>query len=47
MHHGVMHHTDEIRFGKVLPGIDLALWLRLIVATLIVIAAGAWAISAI
>jgi hypothetical protein len=42
-----MHHTDEIEFGHILPGVDLALWLQLVVVTLVVIAAGAWAMTAI
>jgi hypothetical protein len=42
-----MHHTDEIDLGNFLPGVDLALWLQLLVAALVVIAAGAWAVSAL
>jgi hypothetical protein len=42
-----MHHTDEIDLGKVLPGVDLALWLQLIVAAVLVVAGGAWALSAL
>lgn len=45
MHHEVMHNYDEIEFGKVLPGVDLALWLQLIVATVAVIAAGVFALT--
>ncbi|MGN6472805.1 MAG: hypothetical protein ACTHK4_04025 [Mycobacteriales bacterium] len=41
-----MHHTDEIDLGNFLPGVDLALWLQLIVAAVLVIALGAWAITA-
>lgn len=42
-----MHHTDEIDLGNFLPGVDLALWLQLIVAAVLVIALGAWALTAV
>jgi hypothetical protein len=42
-----MHHTDGIELGKVLPGVDLALWLQLIVAAVLVVAVGAWALTAL
>ena len=42
-----MHHTDEIDLANFLPGVDLALWLQLVVAALVVMAAGAWVITAI
>lgn len=42
-----MHHTDEIDLGKVLPGVDLALWLQLIVAAALLIAGTAWVLTAV
>ena len=41
-----MHHTDEIELSQFLPGVDLALWLQLIVAAALVVAAGVWAVTA-
>lgn len=42
-----MQHIDDIASGKTFPGVDLALWLRLIVAAVVAIAAGAVAVAAV
>ncbi|HVS67169.1 MAG TPA: hypothetical protein VHE56_01360 [Mycobacteriales bacterium] len=42
-----MQHIDDIANGKAFPGVDLALWLRLIVAAVVAIAAGTIAVAAL
>ena len=40
MHHEVMNHYDDAEPGtRLLPGVDLTLWLQIVVAVLFVIAA--------
>ena len=46
MHHEVMNHNDDIELGKVLPGVDLTLWVQLVIGAILAIALGAWAIAA-
>lgn len=40
-----MNH--DVDLGKVLPGVDLALWLQLIVAAIALLVAGGFALSAL
>jgi hypothetical protein len=41
-----MQHIDDIATGKAFPGVDLTLWVQLVLAAVIVIALGAFAIAA-
>ncbi|HWC35337.1 MAG TPA: hypothetical protein VG650_10965 [Mycobacteriales bacterium] len=45
MHHEDMHNND-IELGKMLPGVDLTLWVQLLVAAIVVVALGVWALTA-
>jgi len=47
VHDGVMQHIDDIATGKAFPGVDLALWLRLIIAAVVAVAVGAWAVTSL
>jgi hypothetical protein len=39
VHHGVMNHFDDAELGrKLLPGVDLTLWMQLVLAVLLVVA---------
>jgi hypothetical protein len=46
-HDGFMQHIDDIATGKAFPGVDLTLWVQILVGAILVIAAGAWAIAAL
>jgi hypothetical protein len=42
-----MQHIDDIATGKAFPGVDLTLWVQILVGAILAIAAGAWAIAAL
>jgi hypothetical protein len=42
-----MQHIDDIATGKAFPGVDLALWLRLIVIAVTAVALGVAAVAAL
>lgn len=42
-----MQHIDDIASGKAFPGVDLALWLRLIVVTILAVAVGTVTVAAL
>lgn len=38
VHHGAMNHFDDVELGtKLLPGVDLTLWVQLVMAVLLVV----------
>jgi hypothetical protein len=42
-----MNHRDNSELGaRVLPGVDLTLWVQLVLAALLLVAAGSLAVSA-
>jgi hypothetical protein len=46
MHHGVMNHYDDVDLGtKLLPAVDLTLWLQIIVVVLFVLAVAGLALA--
>lgn len=47
VHDGYMQHIDDIATGKSFPGVDLALWVQIIVGAVLVIAAVAWGLTAL
>ncbi|HVV77006.1 MAG TPA: hypothetical protein VHC43_13315 [Mycobacteriales bacterium] len=42
-----MQSIDDIATGKTFPGVDLTLWVQLLVAAIVVIAGIAWAVAAL
>jgi hypothetical protein len=46
MHYGFMNQYDDVELGtRLLPGVDLALWLQIIVTVLFVLAVGGLALA--
>jgi hypothetical protein len=46
VHHGVMDHFDDVDLGtRLLPGVDLTLWLQIIVAVLSLLVMGGIALA--
>lgn len=45
-HDGVMNHYDDLELGtRVLPGVDLALWIQIIASVLVVLAVAGLALA--
>ena len=46
VHHGDMNERNDVEIGeRVLPGVDLALWLRLVVALLVAVAVAGFTVA--
>jgi hypothetical protein len=47
MHHGFMENYDDTELGmRLLPGVDLTLWLRLVMMLLLALVVGGIALAA-
>jgi hypothetical protein len=42
-----MQHIDDIASGKAFPGVDLTLWVQIVVGAILVVAATAWVVAAL
>jgi hypothetical protein len=41
-----MQHIDDIASGKTFPGVDLTLWVQIIIGVILLVA-GVWALTAL
>ncbi|HVT22386.1 MAG TPA: hypothetical protein VHE57_13475 [Mycobacteriales bacterium] len=42
-----MQHIDDIANGKAFPGVDLTLWVQLLIGAIVLIAIATWAVAAL